>query len=54
MIPLIAKAFGKDEKELTIKFMSEAIASNLQDEKFAVEILKATEKKLSSKTKKKK
>jgi transcriptional regulator with XRE-family HTH domain len=54
MIPLIAKTFGKDEKELTIKFISEAIASELQDEKFATEILKATEKELSSKTKNKK
>lgn len=54
MIPTIAKTFGTDEKELTIKFMSEAIASELQDEKFATEILKATEKELSSKTKNKK
>ena len=54
LIPTIAKTFGKDEKELTIKFMSEAIVSELQDEKFATEILKATRKELSSKTKNKK
>lgn len=39
MIPLITKTFGKDEKELTIKFISEAIASELQNVKFATEIL---------------
>ena len=54
MIPLIAKTFGRDEKELTIKFMSEVIASELQNEKFATEILKATEMELSSKAKNKK
>ena len=52
MIPTIAKTFGKDEKELTIKFMSEAIASELQDQKFSTEKeLKATEKELDSKNK---
>jgi transcriptional regulator with XRE-family HTH domain len=54
MIPIIAKIFKQDEKELTIKYMSENIAIQLQGEKFASDILKATEKELDSKTKSKK
>ena len=54
MIPVITKIFKQDEKKLTVKYMSENIALQLQDEKFATEILKATEKELESKTKSKK
>ena len=39
MIPIIAKIFKQDEKELTIKYMSENIAIQLQGEKFASDIL---------------
>ena len=54
MIPVIAKIFKQDEKELIVKYMSENIALQLQGEKFAADILKATEKELESKTKSKK
>ena len=54
MIPVIAKIFKQDEKELIVKYMSENIALQLQGEKFAADILKATGKELKSKTKSKK
>jgi len=54
MIPVIAKIFKQDEKELIVKYMSENIALQLQGEKFAADILKATEKELEAKTKSKK
>jgi len=54
MIPVIAKIFKQDEKELIVKYMSENIALQLQGERFAADILKATEKELESKTKSKK
>ena len=43
MLPIIAKTFKVDEKELIVKFMSKQVAYQLADEKFAKEILIAAE-----------
>ncbi|MBK8243419.1 MAG: helix-turn-helix domain-containing protein [Saprospiraceae bacterium] len=47
MLPIIAKTFKVDEKELVIKFMSKQVAYQLADEKFAKDILIAAEEELS-------
>jgi len=47
MLPIIAKTFKVDEKELVIKFMSKQIAYQLADEKYAKDILIAAEEELS-------
>ena len=47
MLPVIAKTFKVDEKELVIKFMSKQVAYQLADEKYAKDILIAAEEELS-------
>jgi HTH-type transcriptional regulator, competence development regulator len=47
MLPIIAKIFNVDEKELIIKFMSKQVAYQLVDEKYAKDILTAAEQELS-------
>lgn len=47
MLPVIAKTFNVDEKELVIKFMSKQVAYQLADEKYAKDILIAAEEELS-------
>ena len=47
MLPIIAKTFKVDEKELVIKFMSKQVAYQLADEKYAKDILIAAEEELS-------
>ncbi len=53
MLPIIAKTFKVDEKELVIEFMSKQVAIKLSTEKYAPEILIAAEKELKYITKKK-
>ena len=43
MLPIIAKTFNVDEKELVIKFMSKQVAYQLAEEKYAKDILVAAE-----------
>ncbi|HRH57365.1 MAG TPA: helix-turn-helix transcriptional regulator [Chitinophagales bacterium] len=43
MLPIIAKTFNIDEKELIIKFMSKQVAYQLAEEKYAKDILIAAE-----------
>lgn len=43
MLPIIAKTFDIDEKELIIKFMSKQVAYQLAEEKYAKDILIAAE-----------
>jgi transcriptional regulator with XRE-family HTH domain len=52
MLPLIAKTFNVDEKELVIKFMSKQVAYHLADEKYAKDILIAAEEEIKYLTKK--
>lgn len=47
MLPIIAKTFKVDEKELVVKFMSKQVAYQLADEKYAKDILIAAEEELS-------
>jgi HTH-type transcriptional regulator, competence development regulator len=54
MLPIIAKTFKIDEKELIVKFMSKQVAYQLADEKFAKEILIAAEEEIKYINKKKK
>jgi HTH-type transcriptional regulator, competence development regulator len=54
MLPIIAKTFKVDEKELIVKFMSKQVAYQLVDEKFAKEILIAAEEEIKYINKKKK
>ena len=54
MLPIIAKTFKVDEKELIVKFMSKQVAYQLADEKFAKEILIAAEEEIKYINKKKK
>lgn len=55
ILPVIAKTFMIDEKELIIKFMSKQVAYQLADEKYAKDILIAAEEeiKYNSKSKRK-
>lgn len=53
MLPIIAKTFNVNEKELVIKFMSKQVAYKLSTEKYAPEILVAAEKELKYINKKK-
>ncbi len=46
MLPIIAKTFNVDEKELVVKFMSKQIAYQLADEKYAKDILMAAEEEI--------
>ena len=43
MLPIIAKTFNIDEKELIIRFMSKQVAYQLAEEKYAKDILIAAE-----------
>lgn len=52
MLPIIAKTFSVDEKELIIKFMSKQVAYQLVDEKYAKYILTVTEQEIKYLTKK--
>ena len=52
MLPIIAKTFKIDEKELVIKFMSKQVAYQLADEKYAKDILIAAEEEIKYLTKK--
>lgn len=46
MLPLIAKTFKVDEKDLVIRFMSKQVAYKLADEKYAKDILIAAEEEI--------
>jgi transcriptional regulator with XRE-family HTH domain len=48
ILPIIAKTFNVDEKELVVKFMSKQVASQLVNEPYAKDILIEVEKKISS------
>ncbi|MBX2914803.1 MAG: helix-turn-helix domain-containing protein [Cyclobacteriaceae bacterium] len=52
MLPIIAKTFKVDEKELVIKFMSKQVVYQLADEKYAKDILIAAEEEIKYLTKK--
>lgn len=43
MLPILAKTFNLDEKELIVKFMSKQVAYQLANEKYAKDILIAAE-----------
>lgn len=43
MIPIIAKTFGLNEKELIVKYMGKLLAYQIADEQYASDILKAAE-----------
>lgn len=46
MLPIIAKTFMVDEKELIVRFMSKQLAYQLLDEKYAKDILIAAEEEI--------
>ena len=54
MLPIIAKTFNVDEKELIVKFISKQIAYQLADEEYAKDILIATEEEIKYQAKTKK
>lgn len=53
MIPVVAKTFGVNEKELIVKFMSKQLAYQIADEQYANDILKAAEEEVKYLKKKK-
>ena len=53
MIPIIAKTFKIDEKVLIIMFMSNQVAYQLADEKYAKDILIAAEEQIKYQAKRK-
>lgn len=53
MLPIIAKTFNVNEKELVIKFMSKQVAYQLAEEKYAKDILVAAEEEIKYQIKKK-
>jgi transcriptional regulator with XRE-family HTH domain len=53
MLPIIAKTFKVDEKELIVKFMSKQVAYQLENEKYAKEILIAAEEEINYRAKNK-
>lgn len=53
MLPIIAKTFNVDEKELVVKFMSKQVAYQLAEEKYAKDILVAAEEEIKYQSKKK-
>ncbi len=53
MIPIIAKFFKIDSKELQIKFLAEKIIFELQDEEHGLDALKVAEHTITYKPKKK-
>lgn len=46
MLPIIAKTFKVDEKDLVIRFMSKQVAYQLANEEYAKDILIAAEKEI--------
>lgn len=46
MLPIIAKTFNVDEKELVIRFLSKQVAYQLVDEEYAKDILLAAEEEI--------
>lgn len=52
MIPILAKTFGLNEKELIVKYMSKHLAYQIADEQYANDILKAAEVEVKYLTKK--
>lgn len=52
LLPIIAKTFNIDEKELIVKFMGKQLAYKLVDEKYAKDILIAAEEEIKFLTKK--
>lgn len=53
MLPIIAKTFNVDEKELVINFMSKQVAYQLAEEKYVKDILIAAEEEIKYQIKKK-
>lgn len=53
MLPIIAKTFNVEEKELVIKFMSKQVAYQLAEEEYAKDILVAAEEEIKYQIKKK-
>lgn len=51
MLPIIAKTFNVEEKELIIKFMSKQVVNQLLEEKYAKEILIVAEQEIKYLTK---
>lgn len=51
MLPIIAKTFNVNEKELVITFMSRQIAYQLVDEKYAKDILMAAGEEIKNRIK---
>lgn len=54
MLPIIAKIFNVDEKELVVSFMCQQVVYQLADEKYAEDILIAAEEEIKYQTKKNK
>lgn len=52
MLPIIAKTFNIDEKELIVTYMSKQVAYQLVDEEYAKDILTAAEEEIKYLTKK--
>jgi len=52
MLPIIAKTFNVDEKELVVAFMSRKVACQLADEEYAKDILIAAAEEIKYQTKK--
>lgn len=52
MLPIIAKTFNIDEKELIVTYMSKQVAYQLVDEEYAKDILIAAEQEIKYLTKK--
>ncbi|WP_264523112.1 helix-turn-helix domain-containing protein [Flavobacterium sp. N502536] len=53
MLPIVAKTFNVDEKQLVIMFMSKQLACQLAGEKYAKDILHAAEEQINNQIKKK-
>lgn len=53
MLPIVAKTFNVDEKELVVKFMSKQVAYQLAEEKYAKDILVAAVEEIKYQSKKK-
>lgn len=52
MLPIIAKTFNVEEKELIIRFMSKQVVNQLLEEEYAKEILMAAEQEIKYLTRK--
>lgn len=53
MLPIIAKTFNVNEKDIIVRFMSRQIAYQLADEKYAKDILTAAEEEINYQAKRK-